>query len=103
MVKGAWWHSAHFRFSFQVRLSFARKARPRFIVPFTSGVVSAASAAEGSIIRVRAAVRRHTADLLGKLARAEKEQAAGGQGMIVPGRHEAHQGQRVRRSPERER
>ena len=36
MVKGAWWHSAHFLVSLQARLSFARKARPRSIVPLTS-------------------------------------------------------------------
>src|SRR2546421_5860805 len=73
MVKGAWWHSAHFLFSFQARLSFARKARPRSIVPLTFGAGSAARAPIGRITRVTMAERRRMADLLVGVARLEKE------------------------------
>src|SRR5687767_1836991 len=73
MVKGAWWHSAHFFFSFQVRLSFARKVRPRWIAPLTSGAGSAARAPNGSETKVTAAGRNRMADLLFGVARVEEE------------------------------
>src|SRR5258707_219647 len=74
MVKGAWWHSAHFLFSFQVRLSFARKVRPRLIAPLMSGAGSAATAPKGEITSVRMTERQRMADLLVGIAWVEKEQ-----------------------------
>src|SRR5436305_8897697 len=94
MVKGAWWHSAHFLFSFQARLSFARKVRPRSIVPLTSGTGPAARAPIGSITKVTMAERRRMADLLVGRARVEKGQN-GGEGanrIILAGQKEGCQG-----------
>src|SRR5258707_12074327 len=89
MVKGAWWHSMHFLVAFQARLSFARKVRPRSIVPLTFG--SAARAPNGRITRVRTAEMWRTADLLSGWLGLKRRQSAGGQEIILPGRREACQ------------
>src|SRR6266404_2078483 len=73
MVKGAWWHSAHCLFSFQARLSIARKVSPRLIVSLTLGTGSAAAAPIGRTIRVTMADRRGMANLQGGMARIEKQ------------------------------
>src|SRR5262245_8430609 len=78
MVKGAWWHSKHFLFSFQVRLSFARKVRPRSMVRLTSWAGSAARVLLDRTTRVRMAEKRHRADLLVGIARSKRRKPAGG-------------------------
>src|SRR5437879_12395620 len=73
MVNGAWWHSAHCLFSFQARLSFARKASPRLIVSLTLGTGAAAAAPIGRRLRSRMAERRRMANLQAGLRRIDKQ------------------------------
>src|SRR5262249_27004492 len=89
MVKGAWWHSAHFLVSLKARLSLARKARPRPIVALTFGAGSAAAAPIGRTHRAAKVVRRRMADPQVWVSRVVKEGAGGwaaGNRLILLGR-----------------
>src|SRR5438093_9905228 len=73
MVNGAWWHSAHCLFSFQARLSFARKVSPRVIVSLTLGTGSAAAAPIGRTIRITMAARRRMTNLQAQVGRINRQ------------------------------
>src|SRR5204862_307977 len=77
MVKGAWWHSAHFFVSFQPKLSVTRKVRPRLIASLTVGEGSAAAAPTGKTTRVTMAERRRTANLQAGSFGSKRSEAAG--------------------------
>src|SRR5262245_20110783 len=81
---GAWWQEAHWRFSFQARLSLARKARPRSMVPLTSGAGSAAKMPPGSRSRATVAVRRGMAYLLEGRPGPVRARDFGADGLVYP-------------------